>query len=246
MGSYRNLKTRYKDLRKDRMEKIILLGGGGHCKVVIEAILSRGEFKIVGIIDKNKKKGQKVLGFPIIGNDEEIKNCFNQGIKNCFVAFGGIVESGLRLMLVNLVKEIGMSFPNIIHKNSSISHSVIMGEGNYFGQGVIVNSDAKVGNHCIVNTAAIIEHDCCIGDFAHIAPGVLLSGAVTVGNGTLIGIGTSIVQSITIGRNSIIGAGSVVVKDIGNNIVAYGNPCKEIEVCKNQKSEFLPSKIKNE
>jgi len=210
------------------MEKIILIGGGGHCKVVIDAILSSSQYEIEGILDANQMKGEKVLDFPVIGTGDELEHFYNRGIKLCLITVGSLGNPDVRMNLFHKAQKVGFKFPNIIHPSSIISRFSKIGEGNYIAPGVIINAGVIIGNHCIINTGAIIDHDCKIGDFVHIAPGVSISGGVEIGNNSHIGIGTSIRQYLKIGENTIIGAGSVVVKDIPDNIVAFGNPCKEM------------------
>jgi len=209
------------------MEKIILIGGSGHCKVVIDAILLGRKYQIAGIIDLKTKIGEKVLGIPIIGTDSDIKNFLKKGIKNYFITVGSIGCPALRIKISNLLKNAGVNFPNIIHPGALVSESAKLGKGNYIAAGSIINAGAEIGNHCIINTGSIIEHDCKIGDFVHISPGVTMSGGVIVGRSSHIGTGCLIKQYLEIGENSIIGVGSVVVDNIGSKIVAYGNPCRK-------------------
>lgn len=209
------------------MQELILLGGGGHCKVVIDTLLLEGEYKVVGITDLQEKIGKKVAGVPIIGTDSALEDYYKRGVSFSFITAGSIGIPSLRITLFNLAKKIGFEFPNIVHPNATISKFAKIGKGNYIAPGVIINSGANIGNNCIINTGAVIDHDCEIGDFVHIAPGVVMSGGVEIGKYSHIGTGSSIVQNLKIGKNTIVGAGSVVVKDIGDNIVAYGNPCKK-------------------
>lgn len=211
------------------MEEIILLGGGGHCKSVIDAILGANAYRIAGIIDIKEKLGTKVAGIEIIGTDEELNYYFHQGIKKAFITLGSIGNPKLRQKLYKSAKEIGYLFPCIIDRTAIISQSAVLGEGTFVGKGAIINSEAVIGSQCIINTGVIIEHDCKIGDFCHIAPGSTLSGGVTVGDAVHIGTNSTVIQNINIWENSIIGAGSVVVSDIASNVLAYGNPCREVQ-----------------
>lgn len=217
-----------RELLEVRVEKIILLGGGGHVKVVIDVILEARKYKIIGIIDLEKKIGQKVLGIPIIASDSDMGAYFKKGIKSCFITLGAIGKPHLRIRLFDLVKRIGFELPNIVHPTAVVSDFAVLGEGNFIAAGAIIQAGANIGNNCIINTNAVIEHDCKIGDFAHIACGTTLSGGVTVGEYSHIGTGVSIIESVKIGSNTIIGAGSVVLEDFGNNIVAYGSPARRI------------------
>lgn len=211
------------------MEKIILIGAGGHCKVVIDAILEAKKYRISGIIDLKEKVGEKVFGIPIIGEDSQIKSCLRKQICNCFIAAGSVGNPYLRIRLSNLAKKAGFKFPNIIHPAAVVSKLAKLGAGNFIGAGAIINAGAIVGNNCIINTNAVVEHDCKIDDFAHVSPGVTISAGVNVGRCAHIGAGSSVIQYKKIGKNSLIGAGSVVVSDIDSNIVAVGNPCRKIK-----------------
>lgn len=210
------------------MKKIILIGGGGHCKVVIDTLLLENKYEIVGIIDLAKKVGEKVLGVPIVGTDVKLKDYFKKGVRFCFIAVGSTGNPSLRVNLFDKAKKTGFKFPNVIHPNSIVSKFAKIGEGNYIAPGAIINAGTKMGNNCIINTGTIMDHDCKIEDFVHIAPGAAISGIVKIGKYSHIGTGSSIIQGLKIGENTVIGAGSVVVNNIPGNVVACGNPCKEM------------------
>jgi sugar O-acyltransferase (sialic acid O-acetyltransferase NeuD family) len=209
--------------------KILLIGAGGHGRVVLDLLLQAREYQVAGIIDLKERIGDKVLGVPVIGTDKDLPVLFKKGIKHCFISVGSVGEAGLRVKLYEVARRSGFAFPNLIHPSACISRRALFGEGNYIGPGVIINVNAVIGNQCIINSGAIVEHDCRISDFAHISPGVYISGGVSVGEQSHIGIGSSIIQNLRIGARTIIGAGSVVTKNIRGSVIAYGNPCKEIK-----------------
>lgn len=211
------------------MEDIILIGGGGHCKSVIDTLKEIDKFNIIGILDLKDKVGTNISGIEIIGTDDDMEDFFKKGIKYGFLTVGSIGDVSLRRRTYLRAKKIGYIFPNIIDRTSIISKDINIGYGNYIGKGTIINTNSTIKNNCIINTGAIIEHDCYIEDFSHIAPGTTMSGNVSIGENTHIGTNTTIIQNIKIGDNTIIGAGSVVVKDISQNKIAYGNPCKEVK-----------------
>ncbi|WP_270670123.1 acetyltransferase [Paraclostridium bifermentans] len=210
-------------------ERIILIGGGGHSKSVIESIKSIGKFEIVGILDTYDKVGSYIYDIKIIGVDSDLKKYYNQGVKNAFVTLGSVGDPALRIKLYNYAYELGFEIPNIIDKTAIISPTSVLGKGNFIGKGAIVNCNTYIGNNSIINTGCIVDHDCKIEDFVHVAPGTVLSGGVSIGKNTHIGTNSTIIHCIEIGSNTTIGAGSVVVKNIGSNIKAYGNPCKEVD-----------------
>lgn len=207
--------------------KILLIGSGGHCKVVLDLLLRVREYEIAGLIDLRERLGTKVFGFPVIGTDADLTRLFRSGIKHCFISIGSIGDPRLRVNLYGLAKNTGFEFPNLISPDALVSSRVILGGGNYIAPGVVINAQTRIGNNCILNTGALIEHDCKIGDFVHISPGAVLSGGVNIGDYSHIGTGSIIIQNVKIGGKTIIGAGSVVMKDVRKGKVAYGNPCKE-------------------
>lgn len=210
------------------MKRVILVGGGGHCKVVIDALRLDKKFAIVGIVDKKEKIESKVFGVPIIGEDTCLPMYLKNGVRYCFVAVGSIGSMDLRIKLFNSAKRIGFIFPLVVHPSAVISNYAEIGEGSFIGARAIVNPGAKIGNNCIINSGAIIEHDCIIDNHVHIAPGVVMSGGVHIKEASHIGTGSTLKHGVTVGRNTVVGIGSVVVDDIADNIVACGNPCRRI------------------
>ncbi len=210
------------------MKKILLLGGGGHAKVVISIIRESNEYIIKGIVDKEENIGKKILGIPILYTDSELPS-LRKKIDYAFVSVGSVGNPNLRIRLFNILNDLDYNIPYIISKYTIIKENVKIGKGSIIMPGVIVEPDVKIGENCIINTGAVIEHDCIIGDHVHIAPGVTLSGSVRVGRASHVGTGASIVQGIRIGENSIIGAGAVVVKDTPDNVKAYGVPARKVE-----------------
>lgn len=210
------------------MEKIILLGGGGHCKSVIDSIRSLNLYDIYGIIDIEKNIGQTVCDINVIDCDKNLSKYKDMGIKKAFITIGSVGNPQLRIKLYNLALNIGFEFPVIVDKTAIISKSAHIAQGTFIGKGAIINAESSIGENCIVNTGSIIEHDCTIGDFVHISPGATVCGGAVIGNNTHIGANSTVLQYKKIGNDSIIGAGSIVTKDVKSNITAYGNPCREV------------------
>jgi len=209
--------------------KLLLIGAGGHGKVVLDLLLHVQEYSIAGIIDLRERVGDKVLGVSVVGTDKDLPQFFRNGIKHCFISVGSVGDPGVRIKLYDLARKTGFKFPNLIHPSAYISPRALLGEGNYIGPGVTINVNAKISDHCIINTGAIIEHDCQVGDFVHIASGAVLSGGVSVGDHSHVGAGSVVIQNLKIGAKTMIGAGSIVTKNIRAGVIAYGNPCKEIK-----------------
>ena len=208
-------------------KKIVLIGGGGHCKVVISILKKLDNFEIVGIVD-NYKSESFINGIKIIGTDDDLKDIYRSGMHNALITVGSIKDNTKRYRLFNMAREIGYKFPVIISLEAIVDKSVKIDEGTIIMPGSIINIDSSIGKNCIINTGSIIEHDCKIGNHCHIAPGVHISGEVNISELSFLGISATIIQGIKIGKNVTIGAGSVVIKDIPDNVIAVGNPAKII------------------
>ena len=212
------------------MDSVILIGGGGHAKAIIEIITMRKEYHIVGITDNSSAKKEKLIsGVPIIDNDENLQTHFQKGVKRAFITLGSVADTRERIRLYKMLKEIGFELIDVIHTSAIIAGSLVMGTGNALMAGSIINAYTALGNNCIINTGAIIEHDCLIKDHVHIATGAKLAGNVKVKEGAHVGIGAIVKQGVTIGRHSIVGAGAVVLEDIPDNVVCAGIPARIIK-----------------
>lgn len=210
------------------MDKILLVGGGGHCKSVLDTLFELNTYNIEGILDTPEKVGQYISGVKVIGTDDDLLEYFNEGIKCAFITVGSIGDTSIRVKLYKKLKAIGYKLPVIVDKSSIVSKHALIDEGSFIGKGAIVNIDASIGRMCIINSGVIVEHDCKVGKFVHIAPGATLSGGVVIEDNVHIGTNSTIIQYKKIGENSLIGAGSIVTKDVAANIKAYGNPCREV------------------
>ena len=211
------------------MKKVLLLGGGGHAKCVIDAMHLDGKYAPYCVLDFKEKVGESVLGVKITGSDVDLPVYYKRGIKLCFVALGSTGDPARRIALWKLAVKAGFELPSIIHPSAFVSAHAVTGRGVYIGPGAIVNAGAVIGEGCIINSGAIVEHDCRIGAFAHIAPGAVLSGGVTVGDRTHLGTGCSVTHGVSLGADSIIGVGSAVVKDLPARSVCVGNPARKIK-----------------
>jgi len=205
---------------------IVLVGGGGHCKVVISIIKRLDTFNIKGISDLKENLGKEVLGIETRYMDDQLKELHDKGIKYTFVTLGSVGNPDNRIRLFEMLKQTGFEIPVIISKDAMVDESVEIEEGTVIMPGAIINPGTKIGKNCIINTGAIIDHDCTIGDHVHIAPGVTLSGSVKIGSGSHIGTGASVIHGIEIGSRVIVGAGSVVVNTIQDNKKVMGVPAR--------------------
>lgn len=189
------------------MEDIILVGGGGHCKSVIDVIEQEKKYNIAGIIDKKELIGQKVLGYEVIGNDDDLPKLFSK-YKNAVVTVGQIKSSSLRVKIYNLLKEIGYKLPTIISPYAYVSKHSFIDESTVIMHHVIINADVKIGKNCIINTKSLIEHDSVVKDNCHISTASVLNGGVVVEENTFFGSNSTTKEYISC--EGFIKAGRVV------------------------------------
>ncbi len=208
------------------MDDIVLIGGGGHAKVLISIIKKSRQFNIIGYLDLVDKRD--VLGVKYLGLDNKLESLTTAGLKIAAMGIGKIDCSELRMNVVSNILKYKIKFPPIISKDCIINESVKVNKGVQVFDGAIINSGSVLSEYCIINSKALVEHDCSIGKFTHIAPGVTISGNVTIGSNVLLGAGSILIQGINICDNVVIGAGSVVVRDIVESGIYVGNPCRRI------------------
>lgn len=206
------------------MERILLLGGGGHCSVVCDSIRRAFPNIEIGIVTNDE--GALPQGTRRAGADADLKHLFAEGWHTAFVAVGSVGSTALRERLAAALTEIGFTIPAVVDPTAIIGSGVTLGNGAYVGARVVINSGAAVGDHAILNTGAIIEHGTKIGAFAHIAPGAVLCGDVVIGAHTHIGAGSAVKQGLSVGEHTVVGLGSVVTRALPSHVVAYGSPAR--------------------
>jgi sugar O-acyltransferase (sialic acid O-acetyltransferase NeuD family) len=194
------------------MKKIILVGGGGHCKSCIDVIENENKYKITGIIDKKKNflLNYKVFSESYL-NKKLIKNNY------AFVTVGQIKNYKVRVKLFNRLKDLGFKIPSIMSPLAYISKHAVIGQGTIVMHGAIVSAGAIIGNNCIINTNSLIEHDVVIGDHTHVSTEATVNGGVIIGEKVFIGSRSIIKDNISIGECSIVGAGQYIKKNLKKN-----------------------------
>lgn len=190
-------------------EKIILIGGGGHCKSCIDVIEQEAQFEIAGIVDVEANIGKDVLGYPIIATDSDLDKLAKE-YKNYIITLGFINSPELRIKIYRKLQELEVEMPVIVSPRAYVSKHSKVEKGTIVMHDCIVNAGAEVGGNCIINTKALIEHDAKIGDNCHISTTAVVNGGVEVGEGTFYGSGAVSKQYITIKPYSFIKANSIV------------------------------------
>lgn len=213
-------------------QEVIIVGSAGHAKVIIDIFEKEGSTKILGLLDEVKSIGEKTLGYPIIGKEEDLPNLIKRHPKcQLFIAIGdNWVRSSVKDRINALLPN--MKFANAVHPSAQLGKNVVLGEGIAIMAGCIVNSDTSISDFVIINTKASVDHDNELSRFSSIAPNATTGGNVSIGEYASISISATIKHGISIGANSLIGAGSVVLNDIKDNTLVYGLPAKEIRTRK--------------
>lgn len=205
------------------MKKLILIGGGGHCKSCINAIELMDNVMIEGILDVPERVGETVLGYPIVGTDDE----FAQWVETdheFLITLGQIKSAARRVAIFDQIKIMGGQFATLISPYAVVSRHAQIGEGTIILNRAVVNAGAKIGENCIINTGAIVEHDTIVHSHTHLSTGAILNGEVEIGKECFIGSNCTVFHSISVTQRVILGAGSLVSHDIITPGTYIGQP----------------------
>ena len=189
------------------MQKLILLGGGGHCKSCIDVIEQEGKYQIFGILDKEELVGQKILGYDYIGTDDDVSKFVNEDY-TFLITVGQIKTSSIRQKLFSLLSKNSAQIATVISPRAYVSKHADIGKGTIIMHDALVNASASIGKNCIINSKALIEHDVHIEDFCHIATSAIINGGTIVREGTFFGSNAVSKEYITIKKDNFIKAGS--------------------------------------
>lgn len=208
-------------------KNIVLIGGGGHCKSCIEVIESTGIYNIIGILDLPSELGKKVLGYEVIGNDDDYLRYREEGC--CFLITAGQIKSaGLRRRIFCKLESIGAEIETVIASTAKVSINAKIRKGTIVMHQSFINAGVNIGENCIINTRALVEHDTVIGSHSHLSTNAVVNGDCKVGNEVFIGSASCIANGITLNDNVVIGSGSNVIRNIISEGVYLGNPAKKI------------------
>ena len=201
------------------MKKLVIIGAGGHGKVVADNAPKNGYTEISFVDDFETGS---CLGIPIVGKNADVE-MLNDG-KTDFII--GIGDNAIRKQIA---ERYDVPWTALIHPSAQIATNVSIGKGSVVMAGAVINPCAAVGDHCIINTCAVIEHDNVIENYAHVSPNAALGGTVRVGECSWIGLGASVLNNISICENCIIGAGNVVIRNITESGTYVGVPVRKIK-----------------
>lgn len=209
-------------------KKIIIIGDGGHAKIVIDIIHQMNCFNIVGVTSITLEKGSNFLGYPVLGNDDILKS-FSTNENLIAMGIGGYRDNTLRMNVYEKIKVLGFKFANIIHPSSIISETAILGEALVIFPGVVINTEVEIGNNSIIATASTIDHESKIGKNVLISAGVTIGANSIIMDNVLIALGAKVISNVRVGPNALIAAGAVVVSDILEKEKVFGIPARSKE-----------------
>jgi UDP-perosamine 4-acetyltransferase len=207
----------------DLSKPLIIIGAGGHAKVLLDALQLLG-VPILGIAESNPAMmNTALLGVPIICNDAEMKRYRPESV---FLVngIGGVRDTALRGEVFTRFKKWGYVFSQVIHPAATISANAELGEGVQVMAGAVIQAGVKIGQNSVINTKTSVDHDCRLGSHVHLAPGVTLCGNIEIGDSVHVGSGATIIQGIVVGPRSLIGAGTLVQRDVPAGATVMGVP----------------------
>lgn len=212
------------------VERCVILGGGGHARVLIDSIMESGVVEPYAILDMNPTTWNKTVSdIPIIGDDSLLPEVVKQGVRFFVVGIGSVGAAQARIRLFDLGLSNNLEPLLLIHPSAVYSRWSHIKQGSQLLPNSVVNAGAIIGENVIVNTGSIVEHDCIVENHSHIATGARLASSVVVGSGAHIGAGAIVIQGVKIGSGAIVGAGAVVINDVAPNLTVVGVPARVIE-----------------
>ncbi len=204
---------------------VLIIGAGGHGRVVLEILRAQGQHQPVAFVDSNDAlHGTEVAGVPVVGASNKLPKLRKQ-VAGAIVAIG---DGRSRLSHAALLVEHGFELVTAIHPTAYIAPSAMIGKNVVIAPGAMINTEARICDSVIVNTGAVVEHDCQIDDGAHIGPAAAIAGRSRVGQGSMVGLGSRIIQCIQIGRFVTVGAGAVVIDDVEDHLTVVGVPARPL------------------
>jgi sugar O-acyltransferase (sialic acid O-acetyltransferase NeuD family) len=200
-------------------QELIVFGGGGHGKSVIDLIRASGIYHIHGVLDDGIEPGTSIMGVQVLGGRQKLAELHSQGIRQAVNAVGGIGDITSRIRVFQLLAENGFVCPSIGHPSAVVEPSARIAPGVQIFPHAYVGSEADVGFGVLINTGAIVSHECKLDDYTNISPGAILAGDVKIGKSSLIGMGVTVNLGVTIGENSRIGNSAIVKSDVAEGSI---------------------------
>lgn len=206
----------------------LIVGAGGHGRVVLDILFRGGQYDVVGFLDSNSDlHGRRIDGVEVLGGlDRILKIRADRGVTHCIVAIG---DNGVRRSFAERIERDGFELVNAIHPSANMASNVTMGRNVVVAAGALVCAHCQIGDSVILNTGCIVDHETFVGTATHVCPGARIAGRVVVESGAFVGIGATVIQSVRVGYEAIIGAGAVVIEDVPPMSTVVGVPARAIK-----------------
>lgn len=220
---------RHVQSRPNAAPRLLILGAGGHGRVVLDILLQAGTGQIVGFLDNNADvRGRRVDGAPVLGVIEELETIAPEhDVHGVVIAIG---DNGVRRGLARFVDGLGIPLVNAVHPSATLARNAVLGRNVVIAAGVVVCAHCQIGDSVILNTGSIVDYQTMVGEGAHVCPGVRVGGRAKIESGAFVGIGATVIPNITIGCEAIVGAGSVVIEDVRPMSTVVGVPAHPIKL----------------
>ena len=218
---------------RPQTHRCIIVGCGGHGRVVLDILMNAGGHHVVGFVDSERLLiGRRIDGVKVLGHPDDLSTLRSAFDIDCGIVAVG--DNGARRSLAHGIERAGLRLINAIHPSANLAHNVTLGRNIVVAAGALVCAHCQIGDSVILNTGCIVDHESMIGTATHVCPGARLAGRVTVESGAFVGIGATITQSLRIGYESVIGAGAVVIRDVPPMTTVVGVPAREIQSVQKQ------------
>ncbi len=230
---------------RQHARRVVILGAGGHGRVVLDILLQTRHHEIIGFLDSNADiQGRRIDGVPVLGGISDLEDIAQSvGIDGVIIAIG---DNGTRRGLARRIEQAGIPLISAVHPSATIAHNATIGRNVVIAAGVVVCANCQIGDSVILNTGCIIDHQTMIGEGSHICPGVRIAGRVKVEPGVFVGIGATVIPKVTLGCESIIGAGTVVLEDVlpmATVVGVPGRPIKLASASEDMTAMLLPTRV---
>lgn len=217
---------------KPTLPRCLIIGCGGHGRVVLDIIRQAGQYEPAGFVDSDPSThGRRIDGLKVLGHPDDLAGLGQaHDVQKAIVAIG---DNGVRREFAHQLSSLGFELINAIHPSANLASTVSLGRNTVIAAGVLVGAHGQIGDSVILNTGCIVDHESLIGTATHVCPGAKIAGRVVIESGAFVGIGATVIQSIRVGCEAVVGAGAVVIHDVAAMSTVVGVPAREIKAAPN-------------